>query len=407
MKPFLLLGSKNVFRQPLRSALALLGIALSVSGVVVGTSLMEGFEGTIFREALAEAGEIVVARQESFERARFNPLRYTLRDAGELTHTLAQFPGVAGAVARIDFGFLAEFEGRNATVACAGVSLESFQNFSRVPGRLIAGRFPEAGEKAVVVGRWVAEELQVEPGDRVDAIGRTVYDSFTADGFEVVGVYDMGTKLLNRGAFMPLAAAQEFLEMENAASKVVLFTDDHLQAEAIAGRLVQEVALPENVSLRPWTEDYLLGSLHQLLQAAGFLLSAIICFVAGLGILNMMMVTVLERRREIGVLMALGMSRPTILQCFLFEVGLYGFLGGILGILLGSPLALYLDRVGLDLRADDVQGLPLPIANTLHADFGPESLVMGLVTGLLLALLGALGPILKTFTMGPQDAMSR
>jgi len=136
-------------------------------------------------------------------------------------------------------------------------------------------------------------------------------------------------------------------------------------------------------------------------------ISAVMCFVAGLGIFNMMMVTVLERRREVGVLMALGAPRLGILAGFLYEAALYGLAGGGAGVALGAPLALYLDRVGLNLRIDEIQGLPLPVAGVIHADFGWESVALGLTIGVLLAVLGTLGPVIKTFSMGPQDAMTR
>jgi putative ABC transport system permease protein len=401
------LGFKNVFRQPLRTTLTLLGIAVSVAGVLVGTSLMNGIEAMVFREAVGEAGEIVVARQAYFEKSRFNPLKYSLHDYSTLRAALLEVPGVRAAVGRIDFGFLADADERSTTLACSAVDVEQFSHDSKIPQRLIAGRFLQPGEKALVIGKWVAEELEVEPGDRVTVLGRTAYDAFTADDFEIVGVVDMGSKLANRRSFMPLAPAQEFLEMSNAVSRILLYSDDYRNADHIAEEIRSTHVLGEGVLAEPWTENFLLGSLHRLLGTAGVLISFIICFVSGLGILNMMMVTVLERRKEIGVLMALGMSRLTILLSFLTEAVLYGVFGGIVGVILGTPVALYLDRVGISFQADKIQGMPMAIGNTLHADFGLQSVVWGLVIGILLSLLGALLPVLKTSSMGPLDAMTR
>jgi len=401
------LGLKNVFRQPLRTALALLGIAVSVAGVLVGTSLMNGIESMVFREAVGEAGEIVVARQDYFDKARFNPLKYSLRGYTALRAALLEVPGVQTAVGRIDFGFLAEVDERSTTLACRAVDVEQFALFSKIPERLVAGRFLKPGENALVIGKWAAEELEVEPGDRVTVLGRTAYDSFTADDFEIVGVYDMGSKLANRGSFMPLAPAQEFLEMPNTVSKILLYSEDYRDASRIAEEIRSARLLAPGITAKPWEEDFLLGSLYRLLRVAGILISSIICFVAGLGILNMMMVTVLERRKEMGVLMALGMSRLAIVLSFLTEAVVYGIFGGILGILLGAPLALYLDRVGISFQADRIQGMPIAIGSTLYADFGLQSIVWGLTIGILLSLLGALGPVLKTSSMGPQDAMTR
>ena len=237
-------------------------------------------------------------------------------------------------------------------------------------------------------------------------IGRTAYESFMADDFPLVGVFDLGTKLANRRSIVPLVPAQDFLEMPDAVSKILLYADDFHEAGEIAEGIRASGMLPEGVALEPWTEDPFLGNIFTLFRAVGATVSGIICFVAGLGILNMMMVAVLERRREMGVLMALGMPRSGVLASFFCEAALYGLAGGVLGVVLGSPMAYYLDRVGIDFRADEIQGLPFAIT-TLQGHFGPGSVVAGLVVGVLLAVLGAVVPVLKTFSMGPQDAMTR
>jgi ABC-type lipoprotein release transport system permease subunit len=407
MMYFLRLGLRNVFRQRLRTGLALGAIALSVAIIVVGASFTAGVERFVFNDALGEAGEIVVAREDWFARSRFNPLKFAIPDADALVERLAAVPGVRAAVPRIDFGLLVQQGEEAEPVLATAVDVLLFARFSALPRRIVAGRYLQPDEKAILLGATVAEKLGVGPGDRLIVLGRTAYDSFMGDEFEVAGVFDMGMRILNRATFLPLAAAQEFLDMPGAASRVLLYAADYREADALAARIRAGGLLPEGVAARPWTEDALFGSMHQMIRAVRLGLSGIICFVAGLGILNMMMVSVLERRREIGVLMALGMSRPGILVAFLYEALIYGVLGSALGVLLGAPLAAYLERTGIEFRADEIQGLPFPMPNTLHADFGPESLMLGVAVGLILSLLGMLWPMLKTFSMKPIDAMAK
>lgn len=401
------LGFRNVFRQKLRSTLAMAGIALSVALVIVGTSLMSGVETMVLGEALGEAGEIVIARQDYFDKSRFNPLKYSVKESSALRDRLLEIDGVEAALERIDFGFLAEHDGKTSPLGCSAVDLTSYARFSSLPERLVAGRFLEVGEKGILIGRSAAEELGVEPGESITVIGRTVYESFMADDFEVVGIFDLGTKLQNRRSILPLEQAQEFLEMDDAVSKILLFGESYRATRELARRVSAQDLLPEGVALRSWTDDPFFGSMYTLFRWAGLIISGIICFVAGLGIFNMLMVSVLERRREVGVLMALGTPRRGILASFFWESVVYGVAGGVMGVVLGSPMALYLDRVGLDFRIDDIQGLNLPITSTIHGDFGPQSALLGLAIGILLSVLGMAGPVLKTFSMGPQDAMSR
>lgn len=407
MSYVLRLGFRNVFRQRLRSVLAVAGITLSVALVIVGTSMMGGVEKMIFSEALGEAGEIVVARKDYFAKSRFNPLKYSLEDSAAVRDRLLGVDGVRAAIERIDFGFLAEHGERSKGLACTAVDVEQYARFSTLPGRLVAGRYLEPGEKGILIGRSAAEDLGVAPGDRLTVIGRTIYDSFMADDFEVVGVFDLGTKLMNRRSFLPLAPAQDFLEMPDAVSRILLYGDSYRDTSRIVDEVRALPSLGAELAARPWTEDALFGSLYAMLRSVRIGISVIMCFVAGLGILNMMMVSVLERRREVGVLMALGTSRRGIFASFFCEAVVYGLTGGVAGVVLGSPLALYLDRVGIDMRIDDIQGLPLPISSTIHADFGLDTVVLGILIGVVLSVLGTFGPVLKTLSMGPQDAMTR
>ena len=404
------LGFKNVFRQRLRTLLALAGIALSVALVMIGTTFMAGVESLVFKEALADSGEIVVARRDYFERFRFNPLKYRLRDSAELRRRLLAVPGAEAAIERIDFGFLAEHDERSLALPCRGLGVGQDDGVSKLRERLVAGRPLAPGGQEILLGLGAADELGVGVGDRVTAIGRTVHDSFTADDFEVVGVFDLGNKIANRGAVMPLAAAQELLEMPGTVSKILVTTGDYRRVDEVAARmreLVPELGSGDEIAVRPWTEDPFFAGVHGVISSVGWIVSVIICFVAGLGILNMMMVTVLERRKEMGALMALGMSRLGVMASFLWESVAYGLAGGLLGLVLGIPAALYLDRVGLEFRADEIQGIPFPISSTIHGDFGPRTLVLGLAIGVVLSILGTLGPVLKTFSMGPKDAMTR
>ncbi len=407
MSYVLLLGFRNVFRQRLRSLLALAGIALSVSLVIVGTSLMSGIEQTIFSEVLGEAGEIAVARQDYFDKQRFNPLKYRLRDSTALRDRLLEVEGVRAAIERIDFGFLAEHGEQSMVLGATAVDVEQFARFSTLPDRLVAGRYLKPGEQAILIGRTAAEELGAEPGDTLTVIGRTAYESFMADDFTIAGVFDLGTKLGNRRTILPLGPAQDFLEMTGSVSKILLYADDYRGAGEIAERVRGSGLLAAGIALEAWTENPFLGGLFKMFRTVGASISGIICFVAGLGILNMMMVAVLERRREMGVLMALGMPRTGVLASFFSEAVVYGLAGGVAGVVLGSPVAYYLDRVGINVRADEIQGLPIAMTSTIHGHFGVESVVAGLLIGVLLALLGTVIPVIKTFSMGPQDAMTR
>jgi len=405
---FMKLGMKNVFRQRMRATLALAAIAISVTIVIIGITMTRGVEKQVFGELVGEAGELVVARKDYFEKSRFNPLKYYIKDSAELQAKLLKIEGVRVVTMRTDFGVMIEANEKNQGIRTTAVDVDQFAKLSQVPENIIAGEYLKAEGKGILIGKWVADELGLKPGDKATLLGKTVYDSFTADDFVVSGVFDMGSTVANRAAYMSVSSAQEYLEMENAVSRILVFGTSYLTSEALADRVTSAGILPEGVAIRTWRENSFLTSIYSIVSGVRVALSVIICFVAGLGILNMMTVSVMERRREIGVLMALGMSHGGIVSTFFYEALLYGVLGSVAGFLIGTPLGLYLDRVGIFIPMEGVQGMPIAFQDsTLHGDFRGSTLLIGMAIGILLSLLGMVLPVLRTFSMGPQDAMKR
>jgi putative ABC transport system permease protein len=403
---FVRLGFKNIFRQRLRAMLALAAIAMSVVIIVAGITLARGVEKQIFLELVGEHGEVVVARQDYFDKSRLNPLRYSLAEAGELAQGLRKLEGVEAAAPRIDFGVLVESGEKNMTVRAVAVDVELFGKRSAIPRAVVAGGYLKPGVKSVLMGKTVAEELGLAPGQKVTVLGKDRHDSFSAEDFEVAGLFDLGSTAANKAIYVPVEAAQEFLALEGAASKIVVYGTSYGQAPQLAARIRGSGLLPQGVAVRTWQDDSFLATIYKNIVGMRQGLIFIICLVAGVGVLNMMMVSVLERRREIGVLMALGMSRGRIVFSFLYEAGLYGVLGSLAGAALAIPAGIYLEEVGFHVGGNKVQGMPVVI-QTLRGDFSADAVVTGLMVGVLLGILGMVLPVFKTLGMTPQDAMAK
>ncbi|KFE71843.1 ABC transporter permease [Hyalangium minutum] len=398
------LGFKNIFRQRTRAALALAAIALAVTFIVGGITLAGGVEKQIFLEMVGESGELVVAQKDYFAKSRFNPLKYFVPGTSELKQQLLKVEGVEAAAPRIDFGVLVESGQKNKSVRATGVDVEVFGQRSGLPHNIVAGSYLQPGQKAILLGKTLVDELGLKLGDKVTLLGKDAYDSFTADDFQLAGIFDLGNAAANRALYMPVQAAQEFLGMEDGATKIVLYGTRYDQAGPLAERIRASGILGESTAIRTWQDDPFLLSIYQMLQGIRQGVSFIVCFVAGLGILNMMMVSVLERRKEVGVLMALGMSRRGIVTSFLYEAALYGFLGSMAGLVFAIPLGWYLQTVGLTVSSDKVQGVALAVS-VLRGDFTVGAVVTAVVMGVLLGILGMILPVLKTLSMTPQDAM--
>lgn len=399
---------KSVQRQPSRTAIALASIAVSVAVVMASLSFASGLTQLIFGQVLADSGHLEVTHAEYARRARFRPLRYFIPDAAQLAEQLRQLPAVQSVARQIQFGASLESGKKNKAAKLTGVDLDKFPTLSSVPSALIRGDTLHASDTSVLLGRQLADELGVNVGDTVTALGYDIYESFSAVDLRVAGIFDRGSEKANRAAYVSLQTAQQFLDMKDGASQILVYTGDYRGAARAKASIAGSLQSSTPLAVRSWQDNAFLASLHGLLTRVGWACGLLVCLVAGMGIFNMFAVTVVERRREVGVLRALGMGRQRVLGCFLGESAVLGALGSSAGLLLGIPVVLYLKLHGVALPVDRVKSLPVTLTTSvLYGEFNPTHLLIGAAIGVALTIIGMTVPMLRAYSVSPLVAMRR
>lgn len=363
---------RNLWRRPGRSLFTLLGVAIALASFVTLAGLARGIERAA-RDSLDERGiHLLVVKRGTVE-------FFAAILPQALGERIAALPGVAEVSPELA-NLLSVGEDGHALVA--GWPESSFQ-WSGL--RLLRGRLPAPGERAVVLGEALAEALHAEPGDRVE---------INLEPFPVAGIAGFGSTL-NRGmAILPLPELQRLI---GRAGQVTLFQlrlhrpGDHAAEAAIragvqAMRPDLSVVTSDEV-LRSNRSVAMLGALADALSLAALALAA-------LSVLNTLAMAVEERGREIGVLAAIGWSRGRILRLVLGEGMLLAAGGGMLGAGLGLLAMALLNRLLL------VQG-------GTHVSASLATLVTAFGAALLVGALGALWPAWRATRISPAAAMRR
>ena len=129
--------------------------------------------------------------------------------------------------------------------------------------------------------------------------------------------------------------------------------------------------------------------------------------VAGVGLLNALLMTVLERQKEIGVLLALGLSRMRVVSAILIEAAIIGFIGTAIGLVAGLIGSRYLVTTGIDLGEDAFSGMAFALDSIVYGVLTTTGVVRAGVLGLVVAIVGALWPALKASGVRPVEAMRK
>ena len=311
---------KNIFRRPGRFLFTMLGITIGMASFVALMSMGDNLRAEVTTQAEALGADLVVTSRTNC------PFEHLAVLSGELmpeaihmdvVREIATINGVNSAVPYLTVGGSINQE----LVGVTGILPEEMKEHRS--WLVKEGSYLTPGSEEVIIGAGLVEQFQLEIGDTLTFRG---YD------FPIVGILDFTATNDDRTVFMPLEVAQRVYDLGEYVSYVAVTVNNVERVEEFAS-LITDIS---NVSVI--TDEELLGSVLMILGSVNTtlqMIAGVALLAAAFGIINTMMTAIYERRREIGILRAMGSKGKTIFKIFVLESGLYGFLGGLTGLLVG------------------------------------------------------------------------
>ena len=385
-----------------QSLLIIVGVAAGVAVVAYISALVTGLQTNTLNKTLGAQAHIVVSPPDERvtpawpvpsdaahavdTQARAQRLR-TIANWPAVDAALSQRPGISAVSPMTSGAALARRGEATRAIVVTGVELARYDRIVGLRDKLIAGAF-RIGPGEALVGKTLAEDLGVRVGDRI-----AVSTDARSDSVRITGLVDLGIKDLNRRVvIVPLRSAQSLLGLTGGATQIDLRVDDVWAAQALAAALGRE--LPCKVESWQETNAQLVTALNAQ-SISTTLIRAVVMVVVVLGIASVLVVSVVQKQREIGILRAMGAQRGQILRVFLLQ----GAMVGLLGSVLGTGIAMGMIKLFTTfVRGAD--GLPLfSITLPPHTAFQ----VMGLA--LAAGLLAAVAPARRAARMDPAQAI--
>jgi putative ABC transport system permease protein len=402
------LAWRNVWRNPRRTGLTVAATVFAVVLVVFFVAMAAGVHEKMIEDAVrVHSGHLALAGKGYFEERTLE--EYVVLDRS-LRRALDRTPGVRGWAPRVTGFGLVSKETEAYGAAFLGVDPEREPRVTTLAGRVEEGSFVSAAEpKGVVLGKALARNLGAKLGDQV-LLYSQAYDLETAyDLFTVVGIVKLPDPGLDRGlVLMPLATAQSFFVYGRKVSEVAVLARDADAAPGVARSLRANLdGAGDAVEIRTWRQ--LMPELEQLIfldDAGMYIMLVILVVVVAFGILNTILMSVLERTRELGVLLALGLRPRAVFRLVYLESMLLGGVGLVLGLAVGIALVLWFQAHPVPLGEKMAGAMQLFGAEPLMTwKLKPMNPVGSSLTVLGVALLAALYPAIKASRGRPVDAL--
>ncbi len=393
---------RNVFRQRARSAATLAAISLGVAGLI----LAGGFVQDIFvqlGEAVihSQSAHLQVARTGYREGHIRSPEAFLIERPDELKRQLAATAGVALVLPRLGFSGVINNGKRDLGIVGEGVEPAAEEQLGTYL-RYIEGRpLADSDRDGIVLGQGVARSLGLKAGDRVNLVISLAQGAVNTLDFEIVGVFQSFSKDFDaRAVRIPLAAARELMDTPSAHVMAVLLerTEDTDRVAAV----LRQALTGRGYELATWRElsDFYDKTL-QLYDRQFGVLRLIILLMVLLSVANSVNMTLFERTREFGTLLALGDRPSTVFRLILTENVLLGLFGAVLGMVLGCVAAWLISAIGIPMP-------PPPNANigyTAYIRLVPVDVFTAGAIGFVATCLAAILPARKVSRMPVVDAL--
>ena len=352
--PFELLVALRFLREGrMQSVLILAGVTGGVAVIIFLPQLINPLQGTIIDRVLGSQAHVVIRPLEEVTQrvltpsagrevaAAVQPRDQRLRSVDQwerIAALAAATPGVLAVSPVVSGPAFASRGNSNKSVALLGVQPDAYRRVVRMDDYMTRGRFDVTGTNTLI-GTDLASDLGVTVGDKL----RVTSANGRSETLDITGLFDMGNRDLNRRwVFVTLKLAQTLLDLPGGVSNIDLTVTDLFNANQVA----DAVRASTNLTVDSWmqTNAGLLTALSNQTVSNNLIRSFVVIIVA-LGISSVLVVSVVQKQREIGILRAMGTGRRRIMTVFLLQGGLVGLAGSVLGSALAFGLLVVFSHI--------------------------------------------------------------
>jgi lipoprotein-releasing system permease protein len=386
----------------MQTLLIIIGVAAGVAVIAYISALISGLQANTLKKTLGAQPHISLQAPDelvtpaalrlpdatvlSEVQVRAQRLR-TVANWQALLPVLERMPGVAAVSPMVGGSGLALRGEASQAISLLGVDLERYDRIVGLRSKVVSGVARLAPGEAVL-GRDLATDLGLRVGDRL-----RVQTTNSSDALRVTALVDLGVKELNRRTvIVPLRSAQNLLGLPGGATNIDLTVADVWAAQAMTEALRRQLPY----QFESWQESnaQLVSALNAQ-SVSTSLIRAVVLVVVVLGIASVLVVSVVQKQREIGILRAMGATRGQVLRVFLVQGAVVGALGSALGVLLAWVMVVLFTRF---VRGAD--GLPL-----FDISLPPALALQVAAVATVCGVLAAIAPARRAAAMDPAQAI--
>lgn len=413
------LAARNSLRNRRRTALTAAAVILSFALLIVFTGMGDGAHETMAEIGVSMGlGDVIVQARGYQEDPSLDRI---FEDDPKLRKTISELPGVVHVAPRLRSDALITAGATSVGIQLSGVdpSIEGLVSKIDTPASVVQGKAllpraqpaPRSEAPPIVIGKELAQTLGLAPGDRVTLTLRPRGGGDSRSGaFRVHGIFETGVHEVDAfWAEVPLAEAQALAGAEHRLSMLAVLLENVGDTPTASAELSRALA-KRPLEVLPWMEAA--PELYAVIavdEGGMYLMMAILFIVVAAGVLNALLMSVVERTREFGILLAVGASPGRVVAIVLCEALLLGVVSVAIGLALGLAINHHFETTGFDIQGamgSDFQTSGILLPTRLYSKLALNKIVWSSLVIVALVILGAVYPAIRAAKLAPVEAIS-
>ncbi|MDO8450826.1 MAG: ABC transporter permease [Rhodoferax sp.] len=398
------LAWRNVARNRRRSAITILSIAVGLAALTFVWAFIDGMNRQMIQNSTRFlAGDVQVHLKGYHDDPT---LDLTMAEAQPVLAAVRNDPNVEAATVRLEGKALASRSDKSRGITLVGVDPGNEGRVSVLFNAVVSGTVLSDSTPGVLIGEQLAQALGLAEGDDLLLVGQAYDGSLASGRFPVRGVFRTRIDELDgRVAVLPLAVVRDFFAAPSGASAIAMRLRDRDQLDATQARLTQRLGPGYEVLSWPRLLPLVVVS-TRFHEVMAWVVLVVFFGIVAAAVANPVLMAVLERTREFGIMLALGISRARLLGLVLLEAMMLGGLGLLAGNLLGLAVTAFFARTGIDLGAFGAALRTMPgLEDVIYPVIRLERSAMVSLAVFATACLTALYPAAKAALLEPVTAI--
>jgi ABC-type lipoprotein release transport system permease subunit len=397
---------KNMWRNPNRTIITMAAIFFAVILAIATSSLREGIFDNLVKNVVSFYTGYVQVHKKGYQDERI--LENSFETSAETEKKILKDKNVSGITPRLESFALASAEIITRGCLVVGINPEKENQITLLKDKIVQGEYIKDGDNAVLLSLGLSDRLKLGLNDTIVLIGQGYHGATAAGKYRIKGILKFGSPELNdKALFMPLAAAQDFYSSTGMITSYILSLRNNKKTEPTAATVA--AALGNNFEVMTWSE--IIPDIKQHIKTdtdnakyVQGILYMLICF----GIFGTLLMMMVERKFEMGMLVAIGMKKIKLMLLLLIESVLTVLAGCLLGIIASIPLVYYFNRNPIKIGGDTAETYqrfgfePIFPTSVDPSNFIRQGIIV-VVIGLILSLY----PMYKAMCLNPVTAMKQ